>query len=109
MISDDVFSALAHPVRRQMLDQLLTGSHTVRELAMPHLMTAGAISQHLKILEGAGLVVRQVHGREHHLQLAPDGFAPALEWAEKYQLFWRDKLAAFDTYLRESDRDHDAD
>ncbi|AEV39442.1 transcriptional regulator, ArsR family [Pseudovibrio sp. FO-BEG1] len=93
------FAALANPVRRQMLDDLLHGSKTVKELSHHHDMTPGAISQHLKVLEEAQLIKRTVKGREHHCELATAGLDPMLEWTERHKAFWQQKLTSFGTYL----------
>ncbi|MCG7522377.1 helix-turn-helix transcriptional regulator [Ruegeria sp. Ofav3-42] len=96
---NSTFSALANPVRRQMLDELLEGSKTVKELGRSHDMTAGAISQHLKVLEEAQLIKRVVKGREHHCELSPFGLDPALEWVDQHKAFWGQKLKSFGAYI----------
>ncbi|MCY6380071.1 ArsR/SmtB family transcription factor [Hoeflea prorocentri] len=96
---DSAFAALANPVRRQMLDELLGGSKTVRELGSGHDLTPGAISQHLKVLEEAQLIKRVVKGREHHCELSPAGLDPALEWVERHRAFWRQKLRSFGAHI----------
>lgn len=96
---NSTFTALANPVRRQMLDELLRGSRTVKELGAHHDMTPGAISQHLKVLEDAQLIKRTVKGREHHCELSPAGLDPALEWVERHRAFWRQKLASFGAFV----------
>ncbi|KZL20612.1 HTH-type transcriptional regulator [Pseudovibrio axinellae] len=100
-------AALANPARRQMLDQLLQGSKTVKELSLNHDMTAGAISQHLKVLEEAQLITRIVKGREHHCELAPDGLEPVLGWTEKHKTFWQQKLSSFDAFIHEQTGEKD--
>ncbi|KZK96865.1 metalloregulator ArsR/SmtB family transcription factor [Pseudovibrio sp. Ad26] len=93
------FAALANPVRRQMLDDLLHGNKTVKQLSTNHNMTPGAISQHLKVLEEAQLIKRTVKGREHHCELTTTGLDPILEWTERHKAFWHQKLASFSAYL----------
>ena len=97
--ADLAFAALANPVRRQMLDELLRGSKTVKELGNGHDLTPGAISQHLKVLEDAQLIRRVVKGREHHCELSPAGLDPALEWVERHRAFWGQKLRSFGDYI----------
>ena len=77
---DAAFSALADPTRRAILARLALGEATVMELAEPFEMTQPAISRHLKVLEGAGLIVRRVEGTKRPCRLAPDGIADIDQW-----------------------------
>ena len=77
---DDAFSALADPTRRAILARLALGEATVMELAAPFDMTQPSISRHLKVLEGAGLIVRRVEGTKRPCRLAPDGIAAIDQW-----------------------------
>lgn len=77
---DAVFSALADPTRRAILARLALSEATVMELAKPFEMTQPAISRHLKVLEGAGLIVRRVEGAKRPCRLAPDGIAAIDQW-----------------------------
>jgi DNA-binding transcriptional ArsR family regulator len=77
---DAAFSALADPTRRAILGRLSLGEATVMELAQPFDMTQPAISRHLKVLEGAGLIVRRVAGTRRPCRLAPDGLAAIDQW-----------------------------
>ena len=77
---DAAFSALADPTRRAILARLATGEATVMELAAPFEMTQPAISQHLKVLEGAGLVVRRVDGTKRPRRLAKAGVEAMDQW-----------------------------
>ena len=72
---DTTFAALADPTRRAILARLALGEATVMELAEPFEMTQPAISRHLKVLEGAGLIVRRIEGTKRPCRLAPDGMA----------------------------------
>ncbi|KZK81036.1 HTH-type transcriptional regulator [Pseudovibrio sp. W64] len=99
------FAALANPVRRQMLDDLLHGNKTVKQLSTNHDMTPGAISQHLKVLEEAQLIRRVVKGREHHCELATAGLDPVLEWTDRHKAFWQQKLTSFSAYLNKQGDD----
>ncbi|MCE9627722.1 MAG: metalloregulator ArsR/SmtB family transcription factor [Candidatus Eisenbacteria bacterium] len=96
---DDVFAALAHPVRRHMLERLAEGPALVGELAGPHRVSAPAISRHLRVLESAGLVSRHVDGRVHRMDLAGSTLAPALAWLDHYHRFWSTRLARLKTLL----------
>jgi DNA-binding transcriptional ArsR family regulator len=77
---DAAFSALSDPTRRAILARLATGEATVNELAEPFEMTQPAISQHLKVLEDAGLVVRRVDGAKRPRRLAKDGIDAMDQW-----------------------------
>ena len=77
---DTAFSALADPTRRAILARLASGEATVMELAEPFEMTQPAISRHLKVLEGAGLIVRRVEGTKRPCRLAPSGIAEIDRW-----------------------------
>src|SRR5215470_10083357 len=77
---DAAFSALADPTRRAILARLALGEATVMELAQPFEMTQPAVSRHLKVLEGAGLIIRRVEGSKRPCRLAPDGIAGMDQW-----------------------------
>ena len=77
---DAAFSALADPTRRAILARLALGEATVMELAQPFEMTQPAVSRHLKVLEGAGLIIRRVEGTKRPCRLAPDAIAGVEQW-----------------------------
>jgi DNA-binding transcriptional ArsR family regulator len=77
---DAAFAALADPTRRAILARLAKGEATVMELAEPFAMTQPAISQHLKVLEGAGLVIRRVEGAKRPRSLAKGGIEAMDQW-----------------------------
>ncbi len=77
---DAAFSALADPTRRAILARLALGEATVTELARPFEMTQPAISRHLKVLEGAGLIIRRAEGTKRPCRLAPAGIAEIDQW-----------------------------
>jgi len=77
---DAAFSAMADPTRRAILARLASGEATVTELAEPFEMTQPAISQHLKVLEDAGLVVRRVEGTKRPRRLAEGGIEAIDQW-----------------------------
>jgi DNA-binding transcriptional ArsR family regulator len=77
---DTAFSALADPTRRAILARLASGEATVMELAEPFEITQPAISRHLKVLEGAGLITRRVQGTRRPCRLAPDCVAEIDQW-----------------------------
>jgi DNA-binding transcriptional ArsR family regulator len=77
---DASFSALADPTRRAILARLALGEATVMELAEPFEMTQPAISRHLKVLEGAGMIVRRVEGTKRPCRLAPAAVNEIDQW-----------------------------
>ena len=77
---DSAFAALADPTRRALLARLALGEATVMELAEPFEMTQPAISRHLKVLEGAGLIIRRVEGTKRPCRLAPTAITEIDQW-----------------------------
>src|SRR6267154_2663784 len=77
---DAAFSALADPTRRAILARLAKGEATVMELAEPFEMTQPAVSQHLKVLESAGLIIRRVEGTKRPCRLADGGIDAIDQW-----------------------------
>ena len=100
---DAVFHALGDATRRQMLRQLSEGERTVGQLAQPFAMSLAAASKHIKALEGAGLVRREVRGRTHVCSLDPGPLASAGQWLRHYERFWTERLDTLDRLLREKD------
>jgi DNA-binding transcriptional ArsR family regulator len=101
---DGIFHALGDPTRRQMLRELATGERTVSELAEPFAMSLAAASKHIKALESAGLVRRDIKGRTHFVRLDPEALAGAFEWLKYYERFWTDRLGVLERLLREEAR-----
>jgi DNA-binding transcriptional ArsR family regulator len=79
---DATFSALADPTRRAILARLALGEAGVMELAMPFKMTQPAISRHLKVLEGAGLIARRVEGTKRPCRLVPEAITAIDQWLD---------------------------
>ena len=100
---DTVFHALADSTRRQMLRDLADGERSVGELAKPFAISLAAASKHIKALEGAGLVRREVRGRTHLCSLEPGPLASANAWLSFYERFWTGRLDVLDRLLREED------
>ena len=97
------FSALGDATRRTILGRLSEGAATVTELAEPFDMSLNAVSKHIRVLEGAGLLKRDVRGREHWCSLNPGPLRHVTEWTEPYRVFWEQRLAALDEFLRQED------
>jgi len=98
---DSVFHALGDPTRRQMLRDLADGERTVSELAQPFAISLAAASKHIKTLENAGLIRREVRGRTHLCRLDPGPLASAQQWLSFYERFWTDRLDVLEQLLRD--------
>lgn len=96
----DVFSALADPTRRAVLDLLAGGSRNAGDIAaeFPRL-TQPAVSRHLKVLRDAGLVAVAVQAQQRIYTLRPEGMAELYEWVAKYQRMWPQALDDLERYL----------
>lgn len=101
---DRVFHALSDPTRRAILARLSSRPRTVGELSDPFKISLNAVSKHLKTLERAGLVSREVRGREHHLKLNPKALANAYDWLAFYERFWNERLDALATLVEKRDQ-----
>ena len=108
-----VFAALADPTRRAILQRLTSGDANVAQLAVPFAMSQPAISKHLKVLEGAGLIsrARVATARFSHLEAEP--LKEATEYMEKYRRFWNESFdrldAALTEYLQEDEKEETND
>jgi DNA-binding transcriptional ArsR family regulator len=96
---DRTFGALADGTRRAILARLAQGEATVGELARPFRVSRPAISKHLRVLEGAGLVRRGREGRISRCALDAGGMREAAEWVEGYRAFWEGRLDALSRYI----------
>ncbi len=100
---DAMFHALSDPTRRAMLRDLSRHKRSVGELAAPFDISLAAASKHIKVLERAGLVQREVHGRLHVCQLDATPLHAGLEWMRHYERFWNERLDALDALLKAED------
>ncbi len=100
---DNVFHALGDATRRQMLIDLTKGERTVSQLAEPFAISLAAASKHIKVLEQAGMIRREVRGRTHLCRLDPGPLASAFQWLSFYERFWMGRLDALEHLLREED------
>jgi DNA-binding transcriptional ArsR family regulator len=99
---DATFGALSDATRRGILARLARGESSVSELAAPYEMSLPAVSKHLRVLEGAGLVVRHKDGRVHRCRLIAEPMKDAAEWIERYRVFWEEQFDALERYLAET-------
>ncbi|MGE0847800.1 MAG: ArsR/SmtB family transcription factor [Flavobacteriaceae bacterium] len=95
-----VFHALGDATRRHMLHALAGGERTVSELAEPFDMSLAAASKHVKALEKAGLIRREIRWRTHVCRLEPAALASAHEWLGFYEKFWTRRLDVLEGLLR---------
>jgi DNA-binding transcriptional ArsR family regulator len=96
-----VYAALADPTRRAILTHLLQQDARVTELAEPFAMSLNAVSKHVRVLEEAGLVRREVRGRDHYLSLDAAPLQEASAWLDTYRQFWTKRLDRLEAFLRE--------
>jgi DNA-binding transcriptional ArsR family regulator len=97
---DAVFHALGDLTRRRMLRRLADGECTVGQLAEPFAMSLAGASKHIKALESAGLIRREVQGRVHVCHLNAGPMSAADEWLRYYERFWNVRLDRLEEILR---------
>jgi DNA-binding transcriptional ArsR family regulator len=98
---NSVFKALAHPLRREIVERLSEGPATVGEATRKLGVSKPTISGHLRMLEDAGVVTRIVSGRSHRLALQPDTLAEAERWIVRQRVRWERLFDVVDEYLDE--------
>ena len=96
---DAVFAALADPTRRAILARLATGEASVNELAEPFAMSQPAVSKHLKVLEKAGLIERDIDRQRRPARLKAEPMAAAVHWLEEFKRFWSSSFDELDGLL----------
>jgi DNA-binding transcriptional ArsR family regulator len=96
---DRVFSALADPTRRAILRALTRRPATINEIAKPFPVSLNAISKHVMVLERAGLLHREIKGRQHHCRIEARPLRQADAWMAHYRHFWDDRLDALAIYV----------
>ena len=91
---DAIYGALSDPTRRGIIDRLHSRPARVTDIAQGLPMSLNAVSKHIRVLEAAGLVHREVRGREHLLSFDPAALAEAASWIAHYQRFWETRVDA---------------
>jgi DNA-binding transcriptional ArsR family regulator len=94
-------SALADPTRRAILARLAKGEATVNEIAKPFDISLPAVSRHLKVLEGAGLISRGREAQWRPCRLEPKAFKAVDKWLSHYRRFWSESFDRLDAYIAE--------
>ena len=100
-MANDTFKALAHPLRRDIVERLSGGTATVGEVTGDFGVSKPTISRHLKLLEEAGVVSRVIDGRTHRLVLRPEALAEASDWIESQRTRWERLFDVVGEYLDE--------
>jgi DNA-binding transcriptional ArsR family regulator len=95
-----VLSAISHPSRRAILRRLAEGPARVTEIAAPFDMSLNAVSKHLKVLEGAGLVDRDVQGRDHVIRFRGEPLRTVSDWVHEYERFWTERLDNMEQFFK---------
>jgi DNA-binding transcriptional ArsR family regulator len=100
-MANDTFKALAHPLRRDIVERLSGGAATVGEVTRDFGVSKPTISRHLKTLEEAGVVSRVIDGRTHRLALQPQALAEAADWIQVQRQRWERLFDVVGEYLEE--------
>ena len=100
-MANDPFTALAHPLRRGIVERLSGGTATVGEVTRGFAVSKPTISRHLKLLEEAGVVTRVIDGRTHRLALRPETLEETSEWIDRQRERWERLFDVVDEYLEE--------
>lgn len=96
----NILGAISHPSRRAILDRLAKGPQRVTEIAEPFEMSLNAVSKHLKVLEEAGLIRREVVGREHFIEFRGAPLREVSQWVRHYERFWTRELDKLQHYFK---------
>jgi DNA-binding transcriptional ArsR family regulator len=98
---DAVFAALADPTRRAILSRLAAGEASVNEIAAPFEMSQPAVSKHLRVLERAGLIEREIDKQRRPARLKAEPMAAAVGWLEEFKQFWSSSFDQLDGLLED--------
>src|SRR5271154_3838338 len=101
---DGVFHALSDPTRRSILRDIAEKEKTVGEIARPYRSSLAAISKHIHVLEGSGLVKRRKQGSFQFVKINPMPMKDAQQWLSYYEKFWSERLGQFEQYFKEKRR-----
>ncbi|WP_421577527.1 ArsR/SmtB family transcription factor [Shinella sp. M31] len=104
MIENEIFKALADPTRRAIFEKLADGAMNASALREGMEISQPAMSQHLAVLRGAGLVCEKRQGRFVNYQVDPEGLARIAGWLARYRAYWPARIDALKTLLKEMDQ-----
>jgi DNA-binding transcriptional ArsR family regulator len=96
----DILSAVSHPTRRAILAQLANGPARFLDVAEPYDTALNAVTKHLKMLERAGLIEREKHGREVMISFRPEPLRLVSGWVHEYERFWTKRIDQFEQHFR---------
>jgi len=96
----DVLTAISHPTRRAIIDQLSKGPARFLDIAEPYDTALNAVTKHLKLLERAGLIEREKVGREVLISLRAEPLRQVVGWVHEYERFWNKNLDQFEQHFK---------
>ncbi len=96
---DRIFRALADATRRDILRRTMAGEASVSQVAAAYDMSFAAVQKHVAVLEGAGLVTKQPHGRERIIRGNPETLRKAQALLDRYEAIWRSRIDRLDVLL----------
>jgi DNA-binding transcriptional ArsR family regulator len=99
----EALAAVAHPVRRDLLSLMRDGPARVTDLAARFDISLPAISRHLRVLEAAGFVARRIAGRDHFIEVRPDGLREVVTWVERQSAEWGERLVVLRQMMEAGD------
>lgn len=103
--ADNLFTTLGDPTRRALFERLVRdGELSVRALTEGAHVSQPAVSQHLGVLKGAGLVTDRKDGRQTHYSANPKGLRPLIDWMGFYGAFWQERIDALEDLLNRMDQ-----
>lgn len=100
----DVLTAISHPSRRAIIEQLSNGPARFLDVAKPFDTTLNAVTKHLKLLERAGLIERKKQGREVLISLRGEPLGQVAGWVHEYERLWNERLDTFEQYFKDKKR-----
>jgi DNA-binding transcriptional ArsR family regulator len=98
---NDILTAISHPTRRAIIQQLAEGPARFLDVAKPFNTALNAVTKHLKLLERAGLIKREKQGREVIISFRAEPLREVAEWVGGYERFWNERLDRFEQYFEE--------
>lgn len=101
----DVLTAISHPTRRAIIGQLANGPARFLDVAKPHETALNAVTKHLKLLERAGLIERERHGREVLISFRGEPLKEVAGWVHEYERFWNERLDQFERHFRDKKKE----
>jgi len=101
----DVLTAISHPTRRAIIEQLTNGPARFLDVAKPFDTALNSVTKHLKLLERAGLIERKKQGREVLISLRAEPLRDVAEWVGGYETFWNSRLDQFAQYFKDKKKE----